>query len=225
MPAGGGRLHALIAIGAALLTALIPRNLRTPARFAVVASLLAGASALVLRTPLKDDGVAALPLLLSAIAIGLAMWLCIDLATRSSNGPRVALGLWGAASGSSAVLLQSGNLALAQLSGALAASLGVFVLALWWRPQAPMLLGATPVFVAVFLTLLIAGRGFASSWKPTDWSFVLAAAAAASPIAFALPFLRSQRPWVLGLLTVLLSLGLCAAGIAMSAHGFDFGGY
>jgi hypothetical protein len=225
VPAGGGRLHAAIAIVSATLTALLSLKANTRFPLPLMAILTAGASAAVLRTPLGDDARHAVAYVIGATLIGLVVWLGVSRALREGTGARVALGLWGAGAGASVVLLQSGNLALAQLSGALAASMGTVVVAGWVRPQVPAVNAAAPVFTTVLLGLFIAGRGFAKPWSPTDWSFILSAAAVASPVVSTLPPLKSLRPWVTTGLTLLASLGLCAAGVALSENGFDFSGY
>jgi hypothetical protein len=132
--------------------------------------------------------------------------------------------LWAAAAGNALVFLQNHSLSLAQMSGALAACMGGFVILGWWRPQLPAIRGAIPVYVLVMLGLLIVGRGFATGWDSTHWSYVLAAAAVASPVLTLIPPLKKLTPWTGTLIGFLLTLALCAAALALSDSKFDFSG-
>jgi hypothetical protein len=225
LPPGGGLLHPHIALATALIAAPLTFSRKLWAWLPTMSVLSLASSAAILRAAINADARAAIPYVAIAGAVGLALWLCIFLAARRSTGARVPLMLWAAAAGSALILLQSGNLALAQMSGALAACMGVFILLGWLRPQIPAVLGATPVFAMVMLGLLIAGRGFAEPWKNTDRALILAAAAIASPALTLLPPLHRLKPWAGTLVGVLCTAAISAAGLYLTTDGFDFSGF
>ena len=224
LPNGGSLWHPHIAISTALIVAALTRFKKIP-RLPVSILLTAAAVALYLRVPLTDNPKAALPALILFTGIGLLLWTCIWSAAKNTKGARLPLMLWAAAAGSALILLQSGNAALAQLSGALAASMGVFILLGWLRPQLPAVNGALPVYTLVMLGLLIVGRGFAHPWQKSDRPFIFAAAAVASPILTLLPPIRKLKPWAGTLLGVILTLAISAIGLYLTEDGFDFSGF
>jgi len=225
LPPGGGLMHPHIALVTALVIAALTFRKSIGARLPISVILTAGASALVLRAGLTNDFGAAIPYVAAATAAGVVMWMCVWSAAHKVRGARIPLMLWAAATGSSLILLQSHNAALAQMSGALAASMGVFILLGWIRPQIPAVLGAIPVYLLVMLGLLIAGRGFIEPWQKTHWALVLAAVAVASPVVTALPLFRKLRPWAVTAAGVLLAFAISAAGLYLTHDGFDFSGF
>lgn len=225
LPVSGGNFHPHVALLTAIIVSLLSRYKKIGARMPSSIFLAAIACAAYLRTPLANDRDATIPIYLILTAICLAMWSCIRAASHLSKGARIPLVLWAAATGNALILLQSHNLALAQLSGALAASMGVFVLLGWLRPQLPAIHAAVPVYTLVMAGLLIAGRGFNTPWSRADRPFLFAALAVASPILTMLPPIRKLKPWLGTLIAIILTLTLCAVGLYLTDDGFDFSGF
>lgn len=221
----GGDLHPHIAVLAAFFVMATSRPKLATFRSLLAIILTVGAAALVLRTSLADNRDVALKVLGISAGAGLVMWASCSTAAKCSGGARVPLMLWAAAAGNALIFLQNTSLSLAQMSGALAACMGVFVLLGWWRPLLPAVRGAIPVYVLVMLGLLIAGRGFAVEWRTTQWSFILAACAVASPLLTLFPPIKKLKPWQGTLVGMLLTVALCIAGLALSPNKFDFSGY
>lgn len=225
LPAGGGRWHPHIALVTALIVVGLTRYKKIGARLPVSVVLTAGAVALYLRVAMADDAKATLPALGIFTAIGLVLWSCIWAAAKNGKGARLPLMLWAAAAGASLILLQSGNAALAMLSGALAASMGVFAVFGWIRPSLPMVTGALPVYTLVMLGLLIVGRGFAQPYQKSDHPIILAAMAVASPVLMMVPPLRKLKPAVGTLVGMILTGAIAAVGLYLTPDGFDFSGF
>ncbi len=225
LPPGGGSLHPHVALITALIIAGLTYKKAIGARLPVSILLTAGTSCLFFRAALTADWRATWPYAAVATAVGLIQWTSIHTAAHKPQGARIPLMLWAAAVGNSLILLQSHNSALAQLSGALAASMGVFVLVGWLRPQIPAVSGAIPVYLQVMLGLLVVGRGFTDPWAKTDWSLAVAAAAVASPVLTLAPPIRKLKPWLGTVVSVLLTFAICAAGLYLTQDGFDFSGF
>lgn len=223
-PRSGSNWHPYIAVATAALIAALSTYKKIGARLPVSILLTAIASTLYFRSMFVQDMAGTLPAIGIATAVGLILWMGVWSAAHKTTGARIPLMLWAAATGISLIFLQSHNLALAQMSGALAASMGVFVLLGWLRPSIPAVSAAIPVYILVMLGLLIVGRGFMKPWETSHWSFVFAAGAVASPGLTLLPPFRKLKPWLGTLAGVLIALAISAIGVALTPSGFDFSG-
>lgn len=218
----GGEMHPHIALLAAVFVVLTARPKLVTFRALLAVILTVAATALVLRTPLRDNREHAIKVIAIASAAGLAMWSACALAAARHGGARVPLMLWAAAAGNAVMFLQNTSISMSQMSGALAACMGGFVLLGWWRPHIPAIRGAIPVYVLVMLGLMIVGRHYDRPWEQSHWSFVLGACAVASPALTLLPPVKKLKPWQGTLVGLILTVVLCIAAIALSDNKFDF---
>ncbi len=218
----GGRMHPHIALFAAVFVIATARPKLATFRALLAVILTIAVSALILRTPLRDDRGHAMKVIAIASGAGLAMWSACSLAASRQGGARVPLMLWAAASGNAVVFLQNSSISMAQMSGALAACMGGFVLLGWWRPQIPAVRGAIPVYVLVMLGLMVVGRHYDKPWEESHWSFFLGACAVASPAVTLLPPIKKLKAWLGTLVGLMLTIALCVAAVALSDNKFDF---
>lgn len=221
-PRSGSNWHPYIAVATGALIAALSSYKKIGARLPVSILLTALASTLYFRSMFVADWKGTLPAIGIATAVGLFMWMGVWSAAHKATGARIPLMLWAAATGSALILLQSHNLALAQMAGALAASMGVFILLGWLRPSIPAVTAAIPVYILVMLGLFIVARGFMKPWETAHWSIALAAVAVASPGLTLLPPFRKLKPWLGTLAGLLLTLAISAIGLALTPSGFDF---
>ncbi|MHC4416480.1 MAG: hypothetical protein ACYS0G_14505 [Planctomycetota bacterium] len=148
----------------------------------------------------------------------LALLAGLDCSAERAPGPSLPLSWCVAAAGAGALLLESQNAKLAQLSGALAASLGVMVALAWWRPAASPGRGAIPVFAVLLPGLLLSGYFLTFSEIP-GWVFVLAAAAPLAVWSGRLLGSDRLRPGLAGALRVaaVAAVTIAALVIALAA--------
>lgn len=104
-----------------------------------------------------------------------------------------ALALWMMAAGTAAMLLFANSFKLAQIGGAIAASLGALIVACWLRPSPGGMSGAITPVAVLLCTLTFTSFEFASA-KYSHWLFALVALA---PFCAMLPFARKALPRML----------------------------
>lgn len=223
-PKAGSNYHPYVALCAGILIAALTFWKKIGARLPVSILLTSGACLLYYRSFLFGDLQGTLPVLGISVAAGLLMWLCVWTPAFKARGARIPLMLWAAAVGNALILAQSGVASLAQMSGALAAAMGVFVLLGWIRPGIPAVTGALPVYTLVMLGLLIHARDF-GPLKKTDFALMVAALAVCSPALTLLPPMKKLKPWACTAVGLALTCVVCAVGLWLTPDGFDFSGF
>jgi len=119
----------------------------------------------------------------------------VNAAADRRHGAAVPLSLCVAALGASVVLIGSANARLAELTGALAACLGVVVALNWWRPTVSLSRGGVAVVAVLLPGLVLSGYFARGSEDIRPWVYVLAAVAPAFIWPAALIRLEGLRVW------------------------------
>ncbi len=130
-------------------------------------------------------------------------------------GIRVPLTLLIAATGASLAFLQAHSAFLAQMAGAIAAAMGVFLLLAIWRPGLDLARGVSPVYALLIVGLVLCVR-------TTIGSAVFVMLGAAAPgLGGAGPAAR-LRPWQATLACAGAAAAMGVLAIWQSDGGFDF---
>ncbi len=210
---------ALIALAASLLVGFTKSG---AGRLLVGVLACAGATALVTRIRPTDQ---LQPVIIVTGAIGLGMllaWGCLSAASRTSTGARAPIALIIALTCTSVALIQSQTASLAQVYGALAATLGPVMLLAAWRPSLGVMRSGT-------LATAIIGVAILGAWRLTcfdvsPWSHAEALGALCAPVLSAWAPIRRLRPWVGTIVVSIATLALGLVAIRLAPSGFDFSG-
>ncbi len=131
-------------------------------------------------------------------------------------GVRVPLTWWVACVGTAVVFVQSSEVVYAQLTGAMAAVMGAFVVIGAWRRQFEIVRGVAPVFAVLFVGVVLVSTGMDGK------SAILVLLAASAPALGLAPFTQKLKPWMTTVLSMLLAAVLCVAAVWFSPQGFNF---
>jgi hypothetical protein len=210
---------ATVAIVGSLAMMLAPRGL---ARLVIGIITCAGATALLTRIR-PTEQLQPIAIVTGAIGLGMLMlWWCLHTASRANSGFRVPLSLIIALSCISVALIQSHTASLAQVCGALAATLGPVMLLAAWRSSFSIAQSNTLAIAIIAVAVLGAWR--LTCFDVNPWSHAAALGSLAVPVLGILPPIRGAKPWIGTVIICVLSLALGLAAIKLSPSGFDFTG-
>ena len=148
------------------------------------------------------------------------LWAENAAAAKRVPGIRVPLVLTIAAAGAGLTIIQSSSASIGFMAIGLASATGAFIALAIWRPSIPAIVGAMPVFAALFAGLFVGAL-----YGGVDirlWSFIFAICASATPAIGGRGPLAKVKPWMATLVCVILTCALIALAIWNTPKGFDF---
>lgn len=128
---------------------------------------------------------------------------------------RIPLTLLIAATGAAVAFVQAHSAFFAQMAGAIAAVMGVFLLLALWKPALDISRGMSAVFAILLVGLVLC-------LHTTSLSALCVLAAAASPALATTPIAGRLRPWQTTLLCAAAAAGCTLVAVWQSPGGFDF---
>jgi hypothetical protein len=166
-----------------------------------------------------DDGARA-PFDLLGLATVLAtfgIWIALERLAARRPGPSLPIALWAACAGCAGVLLLASSAQLAQLAGALAASLGAAAVVALLVRGAHLPSGAIAILAVACAGLL----RIASIYGLSDAACALAAAAFLGPWLGEIPALRARSPRLAGAVAFLGALLPAAGAVAIAYSAYS----